>query len=300
MKKLMCMALSIVCLAGCMNSNGPKERWTTFDGKTIALPEMGDKQATVYFFREKDSFSGNAVNVFVDRDYLASILNGGYRAAVICSSGDKLLASFSRNDIFADRDSGIDYNFYPGSTSYVRVQLNDKGEPVFHRVSKEYGEKIIKELKQETQTLPRVKNNRLCKAGMLEKITLSAHSLFKFDKYDYKNMLPKGKEEILEVARKIKANKIKIKEISVVGYTDPMGTEQYNEKLSQRRANTVKQALINAGIETKISAKGLGEQNLIVKDCLKKYPNQTTKRKSCDQINRRVEIIFYANDLTKK
>ncbi len=293
---------SILCflLLGCGNfngssANGPLEKWVTFDGKTVPLGEMGDKQSTVYFYREKGSFSGPAVNVFVDGDYLASILDGGYRAAIVCSAGERILPSFTTNERFADRDSGIDYNFITGETSYVKIALDENNLPIFERVDPAVGQEAISQLAQETQTLPRTKPNRLCNRAVLEKITMEAHSLFKFDKWTYANMLPEGREEIKRIGEKIKEYGIKVDEVKVVGYTDPMGTKKYNLALSKRRAKTVKSALIKAGVDTEINAQGLGEKHLKVRGCLKKHRRNRKARIACDQPNRRVEIILYGS-----
>jgi len=49
--------------------------------------------------------------------------------------------------------------------------------------------------------------------------------------------------------------------ITIVGYTDQKGSSSYNEKLSQKRANAVKQALILSGTDTSkiISTSGKGK-----------------------------------------
>ncbi len=306
MKKLLSMALSAVMVAGCGSANmgtsahGKLERWTTFDGKTISLPKMGDKQATVYFYREKGAIDGPAVNVFIDGDYLASVLDGGYRAGVICSTGERLPPNFTTNKRFADRDTGVDYNFEAGKVHYVKIVLDDHKRPVFQRVSVQEGARAVRGLRQETQTLPRVKDNRLCNAAVLEKVTLDAGSLFKFDKSDYGNMLAEGKEQIKEVGRRInEENQMKIKAIKVDGYTDPMGSDDYNLSLSRRRAQTVKAALKAAGVRVPIEAQGFGESNLIVRDCLKRFGKDRKQRMACDQVNRRVEIILYGNRMVK-
>lgn len=77
--------------------------------------------------------------------------------------------------------------------------------------------------------------------------------------------------------------------IDVFGHTDSRGNEDYNRRLSQARANAVKQFLIYKGIAKNriITIKGKGEAELV---------NQCKDDKECDdtlhQQNRRVEFII--------
>ncbi|MDR6921780.1 MULTISPECIES: OmpA family protein [Chryseobacterium] len=55
---------------------------------------------------------------------------------------------------------------------------------------------------------------------------------------------------------------------SVVGATDTRGTDAYNQKLSERRANNVKNYLIKNGVQSgKINAVGKGEKDLKYPEC---------------------------------
>jgi len=55
---------------------------------------------------------------------------------------------------------------------------------------------------------------------------------------------------------------------SVIGATDTRGTDAYNQKLSERRANNVKSYLIKNGVQTgKINAIGKGEKDLKYPEC---------------------------------
>lgn len=75
-------------------------------------------------------------------------------------------------------------------------------------------------------------------------------------------MLPKGKQEIEAVSEDIKKNPNHISNIAVIGHTDPSGSDAYNNRLSQARANTVKQALAGSGLDSKlITAEGRGKKN---------------------------------------
>ena len=74
----------------------------------------------------------------------------------------------------------------------------------------------------------------------------------------------------------------------VTGHTDRIGSDAYNQKLSERRANQVKDYLAAQGVDSGIiSSAGKGESEPVVQ-C---EGNKATKKLiSCLQPNRRVEI----------
>ncbi len=70
--------------------------------------------------------------------------------------------------------------------------------------------------------------------------------------------------------------------LAIEGYTDTTGTDDFNMKLSQQRADAVRQFLITQGLSPDtISSKGLGSANPIA-------DNGTAAGR---KLNRRVEII---------
>lgn len=90
-----------------------------------------------------------------------------------------------------------------------------------------------------------------------------------------------------EVVPKMKENKI-FASVKVTGHTDKLGSEAYNQKLSEKRANQVRDYLISQGIEAdRLIAVGKGELVPVV-DC-----DGVKGRKAlieCLAPNRRVEI----------
>ena len=85
---------------------------------------------------------------------------------------------------------------------------------------------------------------------------------------------------ILNRLAKLLINKQETK-ILITGYTDSTGPKSYNKAISKRRAETVKNYLINNGVSlSKITAVGLGSQDFIAS-------NETEKGR---RLNRRVEI----------
>lgn len=70
--------------------------------------------------------------------------------------------------------------------------------------------------------------------------------------------------------------------IQAQGYTDSIGTEQYNQRLSERRANSVREWLIRCGIPaSRISARGFGESNPVASNATPEGRAQ----------NRRTELV---------
>ena len=119
---------------------------------------------------------------------------------------------------------------------------------------------------------------------------LSADALFAFAKHGVDDILPRGQEELTAIAGKLKqADSVSIK---VVGHTDRIGSDAANQLLSQRRAQTVRDFLVNHGVASSaITAEGRGESEP-VKDCA---DQARTALIACLTPNRRVEIQVEAS-----
>ena len=118
-----------------------------------------------------------------------------------------------------------------------------------------------------------------------EKITVAADALFDFDKAVLR---AEGKAKLDELVAK--AAQIKLEVILAVGHTDRLGSAGYNQKLSERRANAVKEYLVAKGIEAnRIYTEGKGETQPVTGNTCK--GNAKTKALiSCLQPDRRVDI----------
>jgi OOP family OmpA-OmpF porin len=117
-----------------------------------------------------------------------------------------------------------------------------------------------------------------------EKFTLEADTLFDFDKA---TLRPEGREKIDDIVTKIKQEP-GIQQVRIAAYADPIGTDSYNADLSQRRAGSVRDYMIDQGIEPqRIDATGKGETNEFA-------PCEDVRGRSnlirCYQPNRRAEI----------
>lgn len=121
-----------------------------------------------------------------------------------------------------------------------------------------------------------------------QKFTLLSDALFKFDKSDKASIQPGGMEQLALLAGKIKERGDEVSHVGVVGYTDRLGSDDYNQQLSEKRADTVMQVLKEKGVsEDHIDAKGRGESDP-VKTC---DEQSRTSLIACLAPNRRVEVM---------
>ncbi len=108
------------------------------------------------------------------------------------------------------------------------------------------------------------------------KVVLNADTFFDFDKATLK---PEGRQMLDQVASQVDA--VNLETLIATGHTDSIGTEKYNQGLSERRANTVKNYLVTKGIPAdRIYAEGKGELS----------PVADNKTREGRAQNRRVEI----------
>lgn len=119
-------------------------------------------------------------------------------------------------------------------------------------------------------------------APRFERYTLSSTELFAFDSAALRMPQPKL-DEIAEVL----GRNTQVASVTISGYTDRLGSEKYNMDLSQRRADSVKDYLINKGVaSSRLTSVAKGESNPLVQ-C------SNTKRADlikCLEPNRRVEV----------
>ncbi|HEY3300323.1 MAG TPA: OmpA family protein [Methylophilaceae bacterium] len=116
-----------------------------------------------------------------------------------------------------------------------------------------------------------------------ETVTVSAEKLFGFDKSALK---AEGKATLDDAAAKIIANPA-LELVMVTGHTDRIGSDKYNQKLSERRANQVKAYLVSKGIAAeRLHAVGKGESEPVV-EC---KGVKGKKLIECLQPNRRVVL----------
>ncbi len=118
-----------------------------------------------------------------------------------------------------------------------------------------------------------------------EKLTLDADTLFDFDKA---TLRPAGRDTLDGFVGKLGG--ISPEAIMTSGHADRIGSDSYNQRLSEQRVATVKAYMVSKGVESnRIHTEGRGEKQPVTKagDCL---GPKSAKVIACLQPDRRVDI----------
>lgn len=127
-----------------------------------------------------------------------------------------------------------------------------------------------------------LENAEVERVGEGIKVTFPSGLLFDFDSA---RLRPAVEEDLREFARSVRD--FEGTQVLIVGHTDTIGSEAYNENLSERRAAAVEEFLYRHGVlGENVMAVGKGETE----------PVATNETEAGRQQNRRVEIALYASE----
>ncbi|HEX6889505.1 MAG TPA: OmpA family protein [Chryseolinea sp.] len=117
-------------------------------------------------------------------------------------------------------------------------------------------------------------------------ITFDSGLLFDLDSYQLKQATKSNLDQLAKTL-----NKYEDTDILIEGHTDSSGEDDYNQKLSERRAREVENYLSSQQVKgSRITTKGYGEEQPLTS-------NETEAGRGS---NRRVEVAIYANEEMKK
>lgn len=145
------------------------------------------------------------------------------------------------------------------------------------------GHQMDQQAKEIKQNIPGAVVERV---GEGLQVTFASGLLFD---YDSDVLRPAARENLATLASSLE--KYPNTDLLIVGHTDSIGTDSYNQGLSERRAASAANYLASEGVvRTRLRSTGRGESEPVV-------PNDTDADR---QKNRRVEVAIYANETLKE
>jgi len=144
------------------------------------------------------------------------------------------------------------------------------------------GRKMDKQAEEIKKQVPNANVERVGEGIVVE---FNSKILFGFDKSDLTNTAEGNLKDLVTIL-----NKYPDTDIEIQGHTDDVGTDEYNQGLSERRAASVSSYIKSKGISgSRIGIKGYGES-------APKYPNDSEANRAQ---NRRVDFLITANEKMK-
>jgi len=185
----------------------------------------------------------------------------------------------------------------PPGTTYVTPPASDPNTTYVVRVQQDTSElqatraelaRTQQELAAQRAQAQRERDAALARIGEFEKVETTQRGLVislggtLMFRHDDATLLPEARARLDRVADALK-QMAPDQKIAIEGHTDSVGTDEYNLRLSENRANAVRTYLLQRGVAPeRIAAVGRGEQEPIA-------PNQNAEGRAN---NRRVEIVI--------
>lgn len=136
--------------------------------------------------------------------------------------------------------------------------------------------------KQAAELDKELENAEVQRVGEGIVVTFDSGLLFDFDSADLR---PNAKENLSNLAESVA--EYDNTELLIIGHTDDIGSESYNDRLSVRRAESAASYLYSKGIKpSRVTTMGKGESD----------PIATNETEEGRQLNRRVEVVIYASE----
>jgi outer membrane protein OmpA-like peptidoglycan-associated protein len=141
-------------------------------------------------------------------------------------------------------------------------------------------------MSRQKQELEQVPGAQVTQEGDELRVAFQSAILFDTDRYELKSGAKDNLSQLAGVLQKYAQTNL-----IIVGHTDDTGSEAYNQRLSEQRADAVRDYIVHGGVGSeRLQARGMGETRPVAS-------NETADGRTQ---NRRVEIQIAANEELKK
>ena len=274
-----------ILLSACGTGSDGLTRVKTTDGylneTKITLPARASNDIGHIVFIRKQATSANISTIFINEREVGSLSPERYSETLVCPGAQHIRID-TRTGL-EKRGAVQSFNVAPGATSYIQISEGKDTDFVMRSLSEEEMRNLRQGL-SESHIINR--HQPVCQQQLkvLKQINLAADALFPFDSTE---MLPAGRARVDKLVQDILSMGIKIEQIRITGYTDRLGGEAYNQRLSQNRATAVANYMKQKGLSIPTITEGKGKRDPISSGCTGAFSAQLVQ---CLQVDRRVSI----------
>jgi OOP family OmpA-OmpF porin len=261
------------------------------------------QQTRVFVYRNNNAPNALPVNIYLNGQYHASLLRGGYTE--FCATPGFVNVKAALDDAsrlhLSKRDSGQRLDLMAGQTVFLKV--DESAPPALNLLSgtEAQTQGDMQATRRQIHTISRAKAAVNCaqpaaavapppppKTPVPREYALETDALFEFGKAEIR---ASGFNAIESLMQRLRQDFSSVERIRVVGYTDPIGSAAFNRKLSQDRADVVARQIAsrNLHIERGIETEGRGSIELVKTGC---GNTPTPENKICHAPNRRVMVVI--------
>ena len=268
------------------------------DISTILAKEVATDKARLVFIRKNDTHSEQtSANIAINNRFQVSLHANNYTSVESCAGINQLSAhatGFKNNNLLADKQN---YELTGAQTYFFHINMNEKGQSSLEQISPDTALQLLTDKRYQSHQISRVIDNNCpppviirqpvtpapvvveTQAPVLaEKVTIDLEVLFETD---MSIVRPEYYSKITELVAFMKQYPNTV--VTIEGHTDSRGSDSYNQALSQRRVDAVKEVLVSQfGISAeRLTAIGYGESK-------PRASNDTVEGR---QLNRRVVAV---------
>lgn len=258
--------------------------------KYLTLPNVSGDQSQMVYYYPKD-ISAGPLFVYFDKAFHTALLPGQF--TVLCVAAGEHDFSTSINDApdYQNKKKPLAKARFKGGNTYF-VKLEAAGINVTNKaVSRQEAEHELASLQRQVEIINRASTVVPCKyigSGAAGTTLVQDSLLFRFAGSDYQALLPESRARLNEILKTVK-NTGKINKIKITGFTDGIGNADKNMRLSQARAETIRQVLIRSGVASdRVIAEGGG----VAQSANGCTANASRQADGCNKMSRRAEIMI--------
>ena len=264
--------------------------------KMLAEQVANDETRLIFIRKNDNDPEQTSANIAINDRFQVSLHPGNYTAVNSCVGTNQLSAhatGFKDNNLLAEQK---DYQLASGQTYFFYVDMDESGQGTLDQITTESALPLLATKRYQTHQISRVVPNCTTPviaippvtqpapvveqpAVLTEKMTIELEVLFDTDKSIVK---PDYYSKISEVAEFMAQYPNTL--VTIEGHTDSRASEKYNQALSQRRVDAVKEVLITqfGTAPERLNAIGYGELQ----------PRASNNTVEGRQLNRRVIAII--------